>query len=103
MGVRTLIATSVVVLAALLASPAQATFIIDPDPGGAKFFIDKPADGSTSFCGVVGKNQACTAAINDLEVDVTTDVGVQTGNGFANIKPNNKDDVLTTLTFTPEN
>ncbi len=101
--IRTLVAASVVVLAALLASPAQATFIVDPDPGGDKFFIDKPTNGSTSFCGVVSANQACTAALNNLEVDVTADVGVQTGNGYANIKPDNNDDVLTTLTFTPEN
>jgi hypothetical protein len=43
------------------------------------------------------------AGLNDLEVDVITDVGVQTGNGYANIKPNDNDDVLTLLTFTPEN
>lgn len=103
MHLRALVATAVLALAGLLASPAQATFIRDPDPGGEKFYIDKPDTGSTSFCGVVSVNQACTAGLDDLEVNVTTNIGVETGNGYANIKPDATDALLTTLTFTPEN
>jgi hypothetical protein len=103
MHLRALVATAVLALAGLLASPAQATFIQDPNPGGEKFYIDKPDNGSTSFCGVVSVNQACTAGLDDLEVNVTTNIGVQTGNGYANIKPDDKDALLTTLTFAPEN
>jgi PEP-CTERM motif len=99
---RTLVATAVLALAGLLASPAQATFIEDPDPGGEKFYIFKPATGSTSFCGFVSANQDCTAGLDDdLEVNVTTNTGVKTGDGYATIKPDTG--VLTTLTFTPEN
>ena len=103
MKFRNLVTMSIASLAGLLASPAQATFIVDPDPGGQKFYIDKPDNGATSFCGVVGTNQGCQAGLNDDEVNVATDVGVQTGSGYANIKPDNNNDLLTTLTFTPEN
>ena len=103
MKVRNLVTMSIASLAGLLVSPAQATFIVDPDPGGQKFYIDKPDNGATSFCGVVGTNQGCQAGLNDDEVNVATDVGVQTGSGYANIKPDNNNDLLTTLTFTPEN
>lgn len=102
MKLRNVVAIAVASLAGLLAGPAQATFIADPEPGGVKFFIDKPDNGSTSFCGVVGTNQACEPGLSEFEVNVETDVGVQTGNGYANIKPDDKDDSLTTLTFTPE-
>ena len=40
---------------------------------------------------------------DDLEVNVTTNIGVETGNGYATIKPDDTDALLTTLTFTPEN
>jgi hypothetical protein len=103
MHLRAVVATAVLALAALLASTAQATFIRDPDPGGEKFFIDQPANPSTSFCGVVSGNTGCTGGLDDLEVNVTTNIGVQTGNGYANIKPADKDALLTTLTFALEN
>jgi hypothetical protein len=103
MNLRNLVVTSVASLAGFLASPAQATFVADPDPGGEKFFIDKPDNGSTSFCGVVVANLACGAGATDLEVNVVADVGVQTGNGYSNIRPDSNDDLLTTLTFTPSN
>jgi hypothetical protein len=103
MQLHKLIATSVATLVGFLAVPAQATFVEDSDPGGEKFFIDKPDNGSTSFCGVVGTNQGCEAGTNDFEVNVEADVGVQTGNGYANIRPDDNQDLLTTLTFTPEN
>ena len=100
---RALVATAALALAGLLASPAQATFIEDPDPGGEKFYIFKPPDGSTSFCGVVDANLDCLPGLDDdPEVNVTTNTGVKTGDGYATIKPNT-DALLTTLTFTPEN
>lgn len=81
---------------------AHATFMVDSNPGGQMFFIDKPADGSTTFCGTVGINRPCTTAVNAREVDVTTNTGVRTGNGYANIV-SDTGAPLTTLTFTPEN
>ena len=100
---RALVATAVLALAGLLASPAQATFIVDLDPGGEKFYIFKPADGSMSFCGFVGDNQDCAPGLDDdLEVNVTTNTGITTGDGYANIK-SNTNALLTTLKFTPEN
>jgi len=98
-----LMTISIASLVGLAASPAQATFIVDPDPGGQKFYIDKPDNGSMDFCGVVGTNQACQAGLNDFEVNVATDVGIQTGSGYSNIKPDDRNDLLRTLTFTPEN
>ena len=73
---------------------AGATFIIDPDPGGEKFFIDK-ADDVFSFTGHVGDQSSGPL------VTVNTIGDVDTGSGYANIKPI-KDSILTSLTFIPD-
>jgi hypothetical protein len=75
------------------AAPARADFIIDANPGGDKFFINKPANPTTTFDGSVGSQSGGPV------VNVMTNVNVTTGNGFANIKPDTG--TLTTLTFTP--
>lgn len=72
------------------AVPAGATFVVDPDPGGIKFFLDNDIISSNHFTGVVGGNA----------VDVVTMGAVSVGSGFANIKPAGTD-LLTSLTFTP--
>jgi len=88
-----LIVTAVAVLVSL-AMPAYATFIKDPDPGGEKFYIlDNNKDVNT-FDGRVGNKK--TGPI----VDVTTSGDVNTGKGFATIKPA-KHEELTDLIFTP--
>ena len=87
-----------VVLLGLTAPQAYATFMIDTSPGGEKFFInkDKGLSNVSSFYGSVGTN------VDKEDVDVSTNVNVDTGNGWATIKPN-KDDtgLLTDLIFTP--
>ena len=76
----------------LMAEPASATFIIDPDPGGDQFKIDVANKDVSSFSGKVGANI----------VNVTTIGNVDTGSGYANIGPV-KDSTLTSLIFTPVN
>ena len=82
----------------LTTQQAKATFIKDTDPGGAKFYINKAHGLSdvNGFYGSVGTNA------DREDVDVITNVNVDTGNGWATITPN-KDDtgLLTELTFTP--
>ena len=73
---------------------ASATFIMDPDPGGVKFYIDVANSNVASFAGNVGGN-----GIGPL-VNVATSGNVDTGSGYANIKPAD-DPLLTDLTFTP--
>jgi PEP-CTERM motif len=79
----------------LMAEPAGATFIIDTNPGGDKFFLDKSSD-VPSFAGNVG-GQGVGPVVN-----VTTSANVDTGSGYANIGPV-KDSTLTSLIFTPVN
>jgi hypothetical protein len=76
------------------AAPAHALFVKDPDPGGEKLFIDGANKSDDSFSGSVGSNNS------SQKVDITTIGLVDTGNGYANIKPI-KDGFLTSLTFTP--
>jgi hypothetical protein len=71
-------------------TPARATFIIDPNPGGAQFKIDKANKDVSTFTGAVGNNS----------VTVDTIGNVDTGGGFATITPI-KNGTLTELTFTP--
>ncbi len=78
----------------VVTSAAHATFIIDPDPGGHKFFIDAANKDVSSFSGNVGGNGHGPA------VNVSTVRNVNTGSGFATIKPV-KGGLLTQLTFTP--
>ncbi len=84
----------IVVVAVLLlgTATAKADFIVDSDPGGTKFFIATENKDTNSFSGTVDKNI----------VNVSTTGNVDTGSGFATIKPI-KDGSLTTLVFTPAN
>lgn len=77
--------------------PAHASFIIDPNPGGVKFFIDTSGGNSnvSSFSGNVGGNG--TGPV----VNVTTTGNVDIGSGWSNIKPTNNQVTLTDLIFTP--
>ncbi len=75
-------------------SAAHATFIIDPNPGGDMFFIDVANKDVSSFSGMVGSN------VSGPVVNVSTIGNVDTGSGFATIKPV-MSGVLTQLTFTP--
>jgi hypothetical protein len=81
-------------LLGVLVGSARADFMMDPNPGGDKFFIDIANKDATMFSGTVGGNK--TGPV----VNVTTTGAADTGSGFANIKPV-KDGTLTSLTFTP--
>jgi hypothetical protein len=83
------------ILLGLTSHEAKATFIDDPEPGGAFFFIDGANKDVASFTGQVGGQS--TGVI----VNVEAFGNVDTGNGYANIKPANKDVILTKLIFTP--
>ena len=77
------------------ASVANATFIVDTDPGGEKFYINKDfekKEGISAFTGEVGSNGDVAM------VNVTTIGAVDTGNGYANVKPA-KHAILTSLSF----
>lgn len=91
------ILTAAIVLFGIVAfsMPANALFIKDTDPGGVNLYLVK-ADGVSNFTGIVGDQT--TGPL----VSILTDVKVDTGNGYANIKPI-KDAVLTDLIFTPAN
>lgn len=71
-------------------APASATFIIDPAPGGGAFDIDVANSDVSTFTGHVA----------GLSVSVKTTGNVDTGSGFATIKPI-KGGLLTDLIFTP--
>ena len=88
---------SIAALTGALTLSASATFIVDPDPGGLKLFIDVANKDKTDFKGFVGVNNS-----SGPNVDIHTTGPVDTGSGFANIKPV-KDGLLTELIFTPEN
>ncbi|HEX3349937.1 MAG TPA: PEP-CTERM sorting domain-containing protein [Acetobacteraceae bacterium] len=72
-------------------TPARATFIIDPNPGGAQFFINGANKNVSTF----------TGDSSGSSVTVKTAGHVDTGNGFANISPV-KNGTLTDLIFTPD-
>jgi len=84
------------VLTAALTLSASATFMIDTNPGGEKLFIDVANKDVSDFEGFVGANNSGAP-----HVDIHTTGNVDTGSGFANIKPV-KDGSLTELIFTPE-
>ena len=88
---------SIAALTAALTLSASATFIVDPDPGGEKLFIDVANKNVSDFEGFVGANNSSAP-----HVDIHTMGNVNTGSGFANIKPVNNGS-LTELIFTPEN
>lgn len=78
---------------------AQAAFIPsdnEPNTGEFKFFINGANKDVSDFSGLVGSNNSGPT------VNVHTIGNVDTGNGYANIKPI-KDGSLTDLIFTPEN
>ena len=87
---------SIAALTAALTFSASANFIVDPDPGGQKLFIDVANKNKTDFEGFVGANNSSAP-----HVAIHTTGPVDTGSGFANIKPV-KDGSLTELIFTPE-
>ena len=88
---------AVAVLTSALTLSASATFIVDPDPGGEKLFIDVANKNVSDFQGFVGANNSSAP-----HVGIHTTGNVNTGSGFANIKPI-KNGSLTELIFTPEN
>jgi hypothetical protein len=88
---------SIAALTGSLALSANATFIIDPNPGGEKLFIDVANKDVSDFQGFVGANNSSAP-----HVGIHTTGNVDTGSGFANIKPV-KNGSLTELIFTPEN
>lgn len=87
---------------ALASVPAHATFVIDTSCGvskcaaGTDFFNDDANKDVTTFTGTVGGHLSGPA------VTVDTTGGVDTGAGFATIKPSGAS-ILSTLTFTPAN
>jgi hypothetical protein len=83
------------VLLGITSREARADFIVDPDPGGVKFFIGDAYKDVSSFTGNVGGQNS------GPQVSVDTIGNVDTGAGYANIKPV-KDSILTKLTFTPD-
>ena len=85
---------STLISASALSSTAQAHFIIDQNPDGAKFFIDVANKDVSSFSGHVGDNNVGPV------VNVSTTQNVDTGSGFANITPV-KGTALSDLIFTP--
>ena len=87
---------SVAALTGALTLSASATFIVDTDPGGEKLFIDNANKDVSDFQGFVGANNSSAP-----HVGIHTTGNVNTGSGFANIKPI-KDGSLTELIFTPE-
>jgi len=84
-----------------LTPQANATFIMDPDPGGAFFFIDGANKNVATFSGEVG-GQSTGVIVNVQAFD-----NVNTGNGYANVVPAitaaSPDVILTSLIFTPVN
>ena len=86
---------SVAALSGVLASSASATFIVDTNPGGEKLFIDVANKDVSDFQGFVGANNSSAP-----HVGIHTTGNVDTGSGFANIKPV-KNGSLTELIFTP--
>lgn len=96
-----LIAAVIGALAILgIAGSAQAAFIsttTEPSSGELKFFIDLNNKDVSDFQGIVGSNTSGPI------VDVHALGNVDTGSGYANIKPTSKDTTLTDLKFTPQN
>src|SRR6266513_2184746 len=87
---------AITILTCALTLSASATFMVDTNPGGEKLFIDVANKDVSDFEGFVGANNSSAP-----HVDIHTTGNVNTGSGFANIKPI-KDGSLTELIFTPE-
>ena len=91
-------AAAVVLLAAgAMATPANATFQADPNPGGVKMYIDVANHDAASFTGYVGANNS-----SQPHIAITATGNVDTGSGYANIKPV-KNGTLSDLIFDPAN
>jgi len=88
---------SIVALTAALTLSARANFIVDQNPDGEKMYNDVANKNVSDFEGFVGANNSSAP-----HVDIHTTGKVDTGSGFANIKPA-KGASLTQLIFTPEN
>jgi len=88
---------SIAAFTCALTLSASATFVFDTDPGGAKLFIDVANKNVSDFEGFVGANNSSAP-----HVDIHTTGNVDTGSGFATIKPITNGS-LTDLIFTPEN
>ncbi len=88
---------SIAALTGALTLSASASFIVDANPGGEKLFIDVANKNVSDFQGFVGANNSSAP-----HVDIHTTGNVNTGSGFATIKPV-KNGSLTELVFTPEN
>lgn len=83
------------ILLGITSQEARADFIVDPNPGGDPLFIDVANKDVSSFTGKV--NNQFTGPV----VTIETKDNVDTGSGYANIKPV-KDTTLTDLIFTPD-
>jgi hypothetical protein len=82
------------ILLGITSHEARADFIVDPNPGGDMLFIDDNNKDVSSFTGKVS-NQFTGPVVTTETVD-----NVDTGSGYANIKPV-KNTTLTDLIFTP--
>lgn len=96
-GVIGLVAGLSVIVVSAVAHPASAAYIAtDTMPGGElKFFTGSANKDVSSFTGTVGGQHAGPT------VSVTSNANVDTGGGFANIKPATGA-TLTDVTFTPQ-
>ena len=90
--------TAIAALTAALTLSARANFIVDQNPDGEKMYNDVANHNVSDFEGFVGANNSSAP-----HVDVHTTGNVDTGSGFANIKPLGHGGTLTQLIFTPEN
>jgi PEP-CTERM motif len=91
---RSAFAAGVLMALTALLSPVRASFIIDVDPDGSKFFIDVANKNVASFSGHVGGNNVGPV------VNISTTQNVDTGAGFSNVEPV-KRATLSDLIFTP--
>lgn len=92
---KLLLVSMFVFLALGFTQQAKADFMVDPAPGGLSLYIDIANKDASSFTGYVGGNSNTFPAVS-----VKTQGLVDTGSGYANIKPV-KDGTLTDLIFTP--
>lgn len=98
----TLVALASLALLSTAPGLARADFMLDPDPGGVKMYIDKANKDVSHFQGFVGTNNPDA---NTPVINVTTTANVDTGSGYANITPalGVQSPTLKSLTFTPVN
>jgi hypothetical protein len=94
---RALLAALAAAALGAAATPARATFVADPNPGGDKMYIDAAHHGASGFLGYVGANDP-----SGDHVGIAANAPVDTGSGYANITPSGGGP-LTTLTFAPAN